>query len=394
MSGITQNDDASGAAPVTAGPLPAAATAPPAERLRVAWIAGPATADQYGRALQPLAIGLMDELIEIVALCPSGSDVQELPSPPVETVFCSRTRWCGVFTHAVEALARELRRRKVRLLHALDADAWPLTAELGHLAGLNCVVSSHALGDERALRHRHKSIAAVLAPSQAIRDRLLARRIVPAEHVELVHPGVYQVRKATCFPNDELRVSIVAGGPLDDFPSFEAAIRCFAELKRTGHECVFFLMGNGRAERRLRSLAETLGMRGDLTFVDRQPPRLLPEIFKAADLYVAPVPDRSIDMPCLLAMAAGVPVLAAAGGASDFLIDGQTALGFAAGDAADLTSKLTGLLDDRATAVTLAEGALVHLRAHHSPAGAVTAVTRIYRHVAAMPTKSPALQNS
>ncbi len=397
MSGITQFEDSPRSVAVLAEPQTATIAAPAEvrpERLRVAWIAGATTAEQYGRALQPLAIGLMDELIEIVALCPAGADVQELPSPPVETVFCGRTRRFGLFTRAVEALARELRRRKVRLLHALDAGAWPLTVELGRLAGLNCIVSSRGLADVQALRRWRRSVTAVLAGSQPIRDALLARRVAPAERVELVRPGVYQVRGASCFPGGEVRISIVAGGPMDDLASFEAVIRCFAALKRSGRDYVFFLMGNGRAERRLRNLAEALGLRAELTFVDRQPPRLLPEIFKAADIYVAPVPDRSIDMPCLLAMAAGVPVLAAKGGASDFLIDGQTALRFARGDAADLTAKLTGLLDDRAAAVGLAEGALAHLRAHHSPAGAVTAVTRIYRQVAAVPTPSPALESS
>ena len=51
----------------------------------------------------------MDELIEIVALCPAGADVQELPSPPVETVSCGRTRWCGLFTRNVDVLAQDLR---------------------------------------------------------------------------------------------------------------------------------------------------------------------------------------------------------------------------------------------------------------------------------------------
>ena len=369
------------------------ATEARAERLRVAWVAGSATTEQYGRALQPLAIGLMDELIEITALCPSGADVQELPSPPVETVFFGPARWWWRgFARTAEALAPELHRKKVRLLHALDGESWPLTAELGRLAGLNCIVSIYRLGERLAFRPQ--SIAAVLAGSEPVRGGLLARRVLSPERVQLVRPGVYQVRKATCFLNPDLRVSIVAGGPMDDFASFEAVIRCFAALKRSGHDCVFFLMGNGRAEQRLRGLAETLGMRGELTFADRQPPRLLPEIFRAADIYVAPVPTGHIDMPSLLAMAAGVPVLAVGGGASDFLIDGQTALCFARGNAADLTAKLATLLDDRAAAVRLAEGALAHLRAHHSPAGAVTAVARIYRQVAAMPTPSAALQSS
>jgi glycosyltransferase involved in cell wall biosynthesis len=396
MSGTLQyadaRDPARSSQTSTAGTVTVAEARP--QRLRVAWVAGATTAERYGRAWQPLAIGLMDELIEIVGLCPSGADVQELPSPPVDIVSFGRARWWGALARTAEALAAELHRKKVRLLHALDAESWGLAAELGYLAGLNCIASSYGLGGRWALRQRRRSMAAVLAASEAIREGLLAQRVVPAERIELVRPGVYQVHKATCFLNPLLRVSIVAGGPMDDFSSFEAVVRCFAALKRSGHDCVFFLMGNGRAERHLRSLAETLGLRGELTFVDRQPARLLPEIFKAADLYVAPVPDPCIDMPCLLAMAGGVPVLAARGGASDFLIDAQTARLFARGNSADLTAKLTALLEDRTQAVALAEGALAHLRAHHSPAGAVAAVTRIYRHVAALPTPSPALQSS
>jgi glycosyltransferase involved in cell wall biosynthesis len=382
-------------APTVAAQTQTAVSVPseaPRTPLRVAWVAGAATAEQFGRALQPLAIGLMDELIEIVALCPEGANVQELPSPPVETVFCGRTQWCGLFTRGAEALARELRRRKVRLLHALDVDPWPLAAELGRLAGLNCLVSSYGLDDAWALRRRRRSVTGILAGSSPVRDKLLAQHIAPAQRIELVRPGVYQVRQATCFLNPELRVSLVAGGPMDDFSAFEAVLRSFAALKRTGHDCAYLVMGNGRAERRLRSLAEVLGLRGDLTFVDRQPPRLLPEIFKAADVYVSPVPDRRVDMACLLAMAAGVPVLAAGVGASDFLVDGQTARCFSPASAANLTAKLTGLLDDRAAAAALAEGALAHLRTHHSPAEAVAAVARIYRQVAALPTPSAALQ--
>ena len=86
MSRTDEHSDVSAALPAPA-PVP---TDPPSGRIRVAWVAGPDTVEQYGRALQPLAIGLLDELIDIVALCPQGADVQELPSPPVETLACPR----------------------------------------------------------------------------------------------------------------------------------------------------------------------------------------------------------------------------------------------------------------------------------------------------------------
>ncbi len=227
----------------------------PAQRLRVGWVVGRTTTERFGRALQPLAIGLMDELVEILALCPEGADVQELPSPPVETVSCVRTHRWGLFpnTAALEALAGELRHRKVRLLHALDADAWPLASRLGDLAGLNCLVSSYHLDDWKTLGRLGDSVGNVLAASECVRQALLNRRVTDASRIERVHPGVYQVRKPTCFLDPRLCVSIVAGGPMDDFASFEAVVRCFAELRRGGRDAVFFLMGNGRAEKRLRA---------------------------------------------------------------------------------------------------------------------------------------------
>jgi len=349
------------------------------QRVHVAWIAGPCTLDEYGRALEPLAVGLLDELVDIVALCPQGQDTQELPSPPVGILPYGRRRWWRFGRSAAEGLVEQLRRGKVQLLHALDADAWPLAAELARLMRLKCVVSSYSLTDGRRLGRLRQQVPAVVAASEPIRRQLLGYRVAPEGRVALVRPGVYQAGRATCFQNPDYRVSIVAGGPLDDYAVLGAVLRSFAELLKRKYDCVFFVLGNGRAEKPLRLLAEKLGLRHELTFVDRQPARVLPELFKAADIYVAPIPSRSIDMAGLLAMAAGIPVLATTDGAADFLIDGRTMLRFKQGDAADLTARLASLMDDRPAAIRLAEGALEHLRANHSPAGAVAALTCIYR---------------
>ena len=100
---------------------------------------------------------------------------------------------------------------------------------------------------------------------------------------------------------------------------------------------------------------------------------------KAADVYVSPVSRKSLDVQRLLAMAAGVPVLAATGGVGDFLHDAQTALLFAPGDSADLTTKLLGVVEDRAAARNLAEGGLQYLRENHSPTSMVVELAEAYR---------------
>lgn len=359
----------------------AARTEAPAERrrLRVAWVAGHQTLERIGRTLQPLAIGLMDELVDLTLACPQEVDIGPLPSPPMAVSRYGRLKWLAFGTRAVEALATELRSRKIELLHALDADAAGLTGRLARRAAAKYVVGSYALGDARRLGWLDDRAAAVLAASEPVRAELVQRRVARPARVFLVRPGVYHVRHATCFNEPDCSVSIVAGGPLEDFPAFDAVLQAFAELHARNYDCAFFIIGRGRAEKRMRARVENLRLRSKLTFVDIRSAEQLLRIYEAADIYVSPIPSRPVDMDLLAAMAAGVPVLAARDGASDFLIDGRTAQLFARGEAAELTMKLVALLDDRAAARSLAESALGHIRAAHSPADMVSAVAGIYR---------------
>ena len=68
--------------------------------------------------------------------------------------------------------------------------------------------------------------------------------------------------------------------------------------------------------------------------------------------------------------------------ASDFLIDGQTAMFFRLGDAAELITKLVALLDDPDAAQALAQGGLDHVAAMHSPSRAARAMAEVYRRAA------------
>ncbi|MCK4601787.1 MAG: glycosyltransferase, partial [Phycisphaerae bacterium] len=233
--------------------------------------------------------------------------------------------------------------------------------------------------------HLGRGASVVLAASQAIRRDVVKHHVAPAERVLLNRPGVYHVAGPTCFQQPDRSVSIVAGVGLNDFAAFDAALSSFAELRARSDDCMFFILGGGRAEKQLHRRAEELGMRGDLTFVGHLPTAKLSDVFAAADIYISPVPSAAVDMTSLLAMAAGVPVVAAVGGASDFLIDGRTALLFAPGETAELTSKLTSLLDDKAAARSLAQAALAHLHEHHSPAKVVAAVSELYRKAAKTP---------
>jgi glycosyltransferase involved in cell wall biosynthesis len=208
-------------------------------------------------------------------------------------------------------------------------------------------------------------------------------RAVPPDLVHLLRPGTHPARRATCFIDPKHAVAIVAAGSLASYRPFAATLEAFAELKAGRRECVFFLVGNGRYEHALRRLAMKLGLMSELTFVDRQSPEQLTGILRAADVFIAPAPSDRVEMELLASMAAGVPVLAAGAEAADFVIPDRTALTFSAGDSAELTVKLSALLDDRAAARELAEAALAHLREHHSPAKTVGQLAELYRALSA-----------
>jgi glycosyltransferase involved in cell wall biosynthesis len=370
-----------GVAPQTA-PATEPQPAPPPRPVRVAWIAGADSFEDYVRVLQPLAVGLMDEMIEAVVFCPASAAERVRAAVPFDVVTYPDGRWWLLRESSAEPLRAELRKRKVALLHGLDASAAKLTARLGQTTGLGYLLSSYSLTDSGRLGEGGRGAWALLAASEPIREAL--EEHAGGGRVYLVRPGVYHVRHATCFSEPDRSAAILAGGPLVDEPAYEAVLQCFRELVARKVDCALFLLGSGPAERRLRERANHLGLGAHLTFVDS--PRMddLTGIFRSADLYIAPVVREEVDMQSLLAMAAGVPVLAAAGhGADDFLRDGQTVLAFARASAAELVAKVTNLLADYAAARALAEGAIRYIHEHHSPAANVALLAKLYRRAAA-----------
>lgn len=349
----------------------------PTRPLRVGWVAGRETLSQLGRILQPLAVGLVDELVELVVLCPDSRVPDELPSPPLEVLTYAPPRWWESTRKAVDCVAQRVGGLKLDLLHGLDESAAKLTAGLARTLDLKYVISSYAFGGPGRLKRLDDRAAGVLPACEVVRDYLLKHRVAGEQKVHLLHPGVYLAGEPTCFATPGRSVTVLVGGSAEA-GAFEAVLRSFAELHERNYDCAYFLLGAGKAERALRGRVNRHGLRQEVTFVGEQSPRQLVGVLEAADIYVAPAPSRRVDVRCLLAMASGTPVLAALD-AEDFLVDGKTVLHFPQGDSAELTMKLLSLIDDPEAAKDLARSALAHLGEYHRSADMVAAVAEIYR---------------
>ncbi len=357
---------------------------PETPRVRVAWVCGKQTLSRWGRTLQPLAIGLMDEVVEVTALCPGDADTCELPSPPVELLRHGPWRRLGFATDELRHLAEPLRARKIDVVHVLDADLLGSVRRAAREADARLLVDCDSLPAAEHLRHHTPAEAHLVAASAPIQQRLLERHAATSDRIHLVRPGTIQVKHARCFREVGRVVSVLVGAT-GETSGVLRALEAFAAVHARNDECTYFVLGAGKREREFRRAAETFDIPQEITFVDRSPPSQLPEIFRAADVYVCPeAPDR-LAPDCLLAMSAGLPVLGVAGGACDFIRDGETAVTFAPGDAADLTMKLFALLDDRAAARALAEAALGYLREHHTASKMVAELGGLYRALAEAP---------
>jgi len=345
-------------------------------RPRVAWIAGEDTLETYAASLGPLAVGLTDELVDLTVFCPHEPADIELPCPPAQMVRYTWPSWL-FGKRRVAQVAEELRRRKVTVLHALDTSVFRLTRDLAAAAGARWVVSGYRFDDGRRMKHLDDRIAAVLPASEPIRQKMLKRRNVPPEKVRLVRPGVYPIKRAECFSDPKHSVAIVTVCKAPKRQALTALLGAFAELRRRGRDCVFIIVGADQAEGHLRERSGALGLQHEVTIAPRPSRSQMMEIFQAADIYISLGRSETVDVTSLLAMAAGTPVLAG-DMQDDFLIEGQTALSFKPGSATSLAGRLLSVLDDRAAARSLAEGALAHVREHHSPARMVSAVTEAY----------------
>ncbi|OGY44915.1 MAG: hypothetical protein A2729_03995 [Candidatus Buchananbacteria bacterium RIFCSPHIGHO2_01_FULL_39_14] len=109
------------------------------------------------------------------------------------------------------------------------------------------------------------------------------------------------------------------------------------------------IIGSGKLETRLNSLAQELGVRNKILFLGYIGQNNLSQYLQLTDVFVRTSRSEGLGSAFLEAMAAGVPVIGTCvGGIPDFLKDGQTGLFVEVGNPIDLAAKIKILLTDEA----------------------------------------------
>jgi phosphatidylinositol alpha-1,6-mannosyltransferase len=103
----------------------------------------------------------------------------------------------------------------------------------------------------------------------------------------------------------------------------DRVIGLIGPLRRQGYDVVYLICGKGDDRPRLEALAGYLGVTRHVRFLGEAPYAMLPDLYRAADLYCMPSSGEGFGIVFLEAMACGLPAIGLAlGGAPDALRDG------------------------------------------------------------------------
>jgi phosphatidylinositol alpha-1,6-mannosyltransferase len=108
------------------------------------------------------------------------------------------------------------------------------------------------------------------------------------------------------------------------YKGHDRVIRAMAELIPTHPELLYVIAGDGDGRPSLELLAGQLGVRDHVRFVGHVPDDDLPDLYRAADLFVMPSTGEGFGIVFLQALASGIPVIGGDGdGSRDPLRDGK-----------------------------------------------------------------------
>lgn len=229
---------------------------------------------------------------------------------------------------------------------------------------------------------------AIIANSQRAADRLESE-LGGKRHVEMVPNGVQTPAPLTAERRTEVRdalpiprrdaVVVLFVGRLAVQKNIPLLLEALARFDATSRP-VLLLAGDGPLRAELESRAAALGMAGDVAFLGERSDA--GNIMQAADLVVLPSHDEGMSNVVLEAMAAGCAVVASdVGGNPEVIVEGESGLLFASGDADALTERLRTLVSDERRREAIGRKARERIANNYSIPALIERTSAIYRRV-------------
>lgn len=348
---------------------------------RVAIIASRRIVSEFPLYLKYLLVGLADESVPVILVCPPGCEVDFAVPPAVEIVRHPAINLPLLEHYNLRLLFNRLSAFKPELLHCLCETNAHLVRWLARQLNINYLLNVNSIFS----RFHHIPIsntrcAAIITPAKTIADNFSGLHPKLAGRISQINIGTFVQDSIACFANPQRLPGIVIAHPLDNHGELDNLFDAFHRLAIDNYQFMVALIGAGRAEKQLRKKLRALGLLRIVTIVPRLPG--LDSALAAADIFIAPRPSNSFNSLLLSAMSVGSVVAACKGGVDDLIIEEKTAFVFNPDDRLSIYNCLKRIFDTPDLARQIAEGARQHLRRNHHVSAMVTSTLALYRQAA------------
>lgn len=246
----------------------------------------------------------------------------------------------------------------------------------------------HRVAERWLMRHTN----AVVASAGSVRDFYLQQIDADPDKVVVIYNAVDWAQLETTMTRAQLRAEL--GVPLD--APVAGIIARLTEQK--AHRVLFdalisrpelsslhvIAVGDGELREQLKSRSEQLGLTGRVHFVGAR--RDLGNILNAVDMFVMPSLWEGLPLSLVLAMGAGLPVIASrVAGIPEVVQDGVTGLLVDPGDVAQLADAMVRVLLDDTLRVSLGRESRAFVRPRFGVDGYIAATTALYERLLAQP---------
>lgn len=341
------------------------------------------------RHLADLSLALTNLGHEVYVACVPGSPLwDELSFLPNERAFALSRR---NYVKNVTALAGFARTHGIEIVHAHAARDYHLAALAVRLAASRSrlVLTRHALFPLRRInKYLLRRAGGVIAVSHAVAESLRRSGVIESSKITVVHNGIDVDRFFKPVDHiDDVRVVVGTVGHLAPIKGHDIFLRAAALISARRPEVHFVVIGEDKSPQMdyrkfLESLIAELGLTESVAMPGWHDE--IPSVLSTLTLFVSAARSEPFGLSIVEAMAAGLPVVAAASeGASEIIEDGVTGKLVPVGDPESLAKAINDLLDDPSERSRLGCNAQLAARQRYSLKRMATDTERVYRDVLA-----------
>lgn len=253
-------------------------------------------------------------------------------------------------------MRRYIREHGIRLVHAYDASVVfiaPVARALRVPAVLSSTLGNRNLLDPRTrreVRWTDKIVDSIVVNCEAMRRHMVDDEHVASDRIALCYNGVdtrhfYPAAAPRRAALENASFVIGAVCVLRPEKALDLLLEAFSRVRHLKSGIRLVIVGSGPELPKLQAASARLGIQDDCVFVPAT--RDIPEYLRSFDVYVSCSRSEAFSNTVLEAMACGCVVLGSrVGGTPELIGNNERGLLFRSGDAADLTIKLTALIEN------------------------------------------------